>query len=210
MGPFSDPSKEADADQAQDEQAQEVDALVKPRGTALHRDQYLIDDVLGNQRWGQFCGRGGNGGDSQDARFELVRADVAGDALEGRQFLDTRWTDAVFLRQELVTALTAGPVQVPVDGKGLALAQLLQAPRHLGHFVGLRARVAQRQGRRIHALDLQLATADERVGAHPGQRGEWDIDDLALSRYDENPTRGGHHPLATKAPVGVQIRSGAD
>ena len=99
---------------------------------------------------------------------------------------------------------------MPIDGKGLALAQLLQTPRHLGHLFGLRAGVAQRQGRRIHALDLQLATADERVGAHLGQRGEWDIDDLALGGHDEDAMLGSDQPLAAKAPVVGQVRRGAD
>ena len=125
MGPFGDPRSEADADQGHDEQAQEMDALVKPRGLALHRDQHLIDDALGNQRRGQLRSRGGNGGKGQDARLELVRAEIAGNALEGRQFFDTRRTDAVFLWQEPVAALAAGPVQVPIDGKRLALTQLL-------------------------------------------------------------------------------------
>ena len=187
-----------------------MDALLKPRGLALHRDQHLIDDALGNQRWSQLRDRSGNGGEGQDARLELVRTEIAGNALEGRQFLDARRTDAVFLRQEPVATLAAGSVQVPIDGKRLPLTQLLQTPRHLGHLFGFRAGIAQRQGRRIHSLDLQLAATDERVGAHLGQRGEWDIDDLALSGHDEDAMLGSDQPLAAKAPVGSQIRRGAD
>ena len=103
-----------------------------------------------------------------------------------------------------------GPVQVPIDGKRLALTQLLQAPRHLGHLFGLRASVAQRQGRRIHSLNLQLTAADNRVSTHLGQRGDGNIDYLALSRYDEDAMLGSHQPLAAKAPVRGQIRRGAD
>ena len=187
-----------------------MDALVKPRGLALHRDQHLIDDALGNQRWSQLRDRSGNGGEGQDARFELVRTEIASNALEGRQFFYTRRTDAVFLWQEPLAALAAGPVQVPIDGKRLPLTQLLQTPRHLGHFVGLRAGVAQRQGRRIHSLDLQPTATDERVGAHLGQRGEWNIDDLALGWHDEDAMLGRDQPLAAKAPVRGQIRRGAD
>ena len=73
-----------------------MNALVKPRGLALHRDQHLIDDALSNERWSQLRGRGGNGGQGQDARFELIRAEIAGNALERRQFFDTRRTDAGF------------------------------------------------------------------------------------------------------------------